>query len=253
MAYMEEILREKREEYCPLIYLMEDFSHRFNLSIKDLAHFLLINEFYKYYYVYVNINKTDYVQLDKAISQKSISHLLNIFNDKKYNDSRLSIMEDDNIIELDHIHIKEDDLYSFTPLQELDFDYCIGYEVLGSVNLKNVDYKELKKAEIEHFNAQPDFFSEEWYALHPKLKEMRNMPVEEHKVATLFQHPSLDITNPNHAPELLLAIKAWEAKYLENEYPHQEHTPAITNILKNKNIIQVNLVKRICAITNPNK
>ena len=57
----------------------------------------------------------------------------------------------------------------------------------------------------------------------------------------------------NHAPELLIAIEAWEAKYLNNEYPHHEHTPAITRILENKNIKQVNLVKRICAITNPKK
>jgi hypothetical protein len=47
-------------------------------------------------------------------------------------------------------------------------------------------------------------------------------------------HPSLDPAHKNHAPELLLAVQAWEAKYLENEYPHQEHTPAITNILKTK-------------------
>lgn len=66
-------------------------------------------------------------------------------------------------------------------------------------------------------------------------------------------HPSLDPAHKNHAPELLLAVQAWEDKYLKNEYPHQEHTPAITNILKNKNVTQVNLVKRICAITNPKK
>ncbi|AQV17308.1 hypothetical protein ACNPMZ_08670 [Acinetobacter pittii] len=66
-------------------------------------------------------------------------------------------------------------------------------------------------------------------------------------------HPSLNKSTPSFAPELLIAIEAWEAKYLHNEYPHQEHTPAITNILKNRNITQVNLVKRICAITNPKK
>lgn len=58
-------------------------------------------------------------------------------------------------------------------------------------------------------------------------------------------HPSLDPAHKNHAPELLLAVQAWEAKYLKNEYPHQEHTPAITNILKNKNVTQVNLVKEL--------
>ena len=63
-------------------------------------------------------------------------------------------------------------------------------------------------------------------------------------------HPSLDPDNPSHAPELLVAIEVWEKKYQNNEYPHMEHTPAITNILKNKGITQTNLVKRICAITN---
>lgn len=63
-------------------------------------------------------------------------------------------------------------------------------------------------------------------------------------------HPSLDPDNPSHAPELLVAIEVWEKKYQNNEYPHMEHTPAITNILKNKGITQTNLVRRICAITN---
>ncbi|MCH7306456.1 hypothetical protein MMP74_19120, partial [Acinetobacter sp. NIPH 1869] len=63
-------------------------------------------------------------------------------------------------------------------------------------------------------------------------------------------HPSLDPDNPSHAPELLVAIEVWEKKYQNNEYPYMEHTPAITNILKNKGITQTNLVKRICAITN---
>ncbi|WP_426454829.1 hypothetical protein ACPF64_17520 [Acinetobacter sp. KB005] len=66
-------------------------------------------------------------------------------------------------------------------------------------------------------------------------------------------HPSLNKNTASFAPELLIAIEAWEAKYLHNEYPYQEHTPAITNILKKRNITQVNLVKRICAITNPKK
>ncbi|RZG72447.1 hypothetical protein [Acinetobacter sp. WCHAc060025] len=63
-------------------------------------------------------------------------------------------------------------------------------------------------------------------------------------------HPSLAPDNPNHAPELLIAIEVWEEKYQNNAYPHMEHTPAITNILKKKGLTQTNLVKRICAITN---
>lgn len=63
-------------------------------------------------------------------------------------------------------------------------------------------------------------------------------------------HPSLNPNNPSHAPELLVAIEVWEEKYQKNQYPHLEHTPAITNILKNRGITRINLVKRICAITN---
>lgn len=87
--------------------------------------------------------------------------------------------------------------------------------------------------------------------LHKKNIHIPGFTTTEHKTSHL--HLCLDPSNPNHAPELLLAVNAWEAKYVHNEYPHQEHTPAITKILKNQNITQVNLVKRICAITNPNK
>lgn len=66
-------------------------------------------------------------------------------------------------------------------------------------------------------------------------------------------HPSIDPKHPQHAPELLLATQAWEAKYLNGEYKSHEHTPAVENILKNWNITGLNLIKRICAITNPDK
>lgn len=66
-------------------------------------------------------------------------------------------------------------------------------------------------------------------------------------------HPSINPNNPKYAPELSLAIEAWEEKYLNNAYPHQEHTPAITQILQNKGISKTRLLNRISAITNPNK
>ncbi|PVZ90354.1 hypothetical protein C9426_02995 [Serratia sp. S1B] len=248
---MNETSREKAEEYCPIIYLIEDFAHSFGLTIEKLSYYLLRTNFTENIYAYVNINKTDYVKLDKKNSKKAISHLLNIFNDKKYNNSLLSVIDDDNINELDHIHIKRNDLYNFTPLKELDFDYCIGYQFIGKVSLKEVDYKELEKARKAYIDAQPQPFSEEWYALHPKLQELRNTPVDEPIATIPFKHPSLDQEDNNYAPELLLAIQAWESKYISNEYPHMEHTPAIKAFLTKTGYTGVRLQERIAAITNP--
>ncbi|MFW1757221.1 hypothetical protein [Acinetobacter guillouiae] len=66
-------------------------------------------------------------------------------------------------------------------------------------------------------------------------------------------HPSLNPNNSSHAPELLLAIKAWEEKYLEKRYQYHEHTPAIELILKEKGLKSGRLIQRISAITNPKK
>ena len=107
---------------------------------------------------------------------------------------------------------------------------------------------ELRHSEVSHIDQNS---TDDDRTIEQLKKENERLKAELEQVTPI--HPALDPAYKNHAPELLLAVQAWEAKYLENEYPHQEHTPAITNILKNKNVIQVNLVKRICAITNPNK
>ena len=107
---------------------------------------------------------------------------------------------------------------------------------------------ELRHSEVSHIDQNS---TDDDRTIEQLKKENERLKAELEQVTPI--HPALDPAHKNHAPELLLAVQAWEAKYLENEYPHQEHTPAITNILKNKNVIQVNLVKRICAITNPNK
>ncbi|MDC4688022.1 hypothetical protein OHV80_11440 [Acinetobacter baumannii] len=253
MALMSEVLEERRNEYCCLVTLLEDFAHRFVLTIEELAKFLLINKFSNTATAYVNINKTDYAQLSRENSIKSIDNILNIMNDKKFNNSRLLSGDDGDLFEYAHIHILEAELYNFPPLKELDFEYGIGYQILGKVDLNKIDYKELIKAEREYYESQPEIFSDEWYALHPKLQELRNMPVEEPNINNSFDHPSLDKENQNHAPELLLAIQVWEAKYINNEYPYQEHTPAIKTILKNRGYTNTRLIDRIAAITNPNK
>jgi hypothetical protein len=106
------------------------------------------------------------------------------------------------------------------------------------------------KQQLQEKDAENETFKNKINELESQLSDAlsKNIPSINNEL-----HPSLDPAHKNYAPELLLAVQAWEAKYLENEYPHQEHTPAITNILKNKKVTQVNLVKRICAITNPKK
>ncbi|MCJ8147142.1 hypothetical protein MKI79_09580 [Acinetobacter sp. A3.8] len=75
--------------------------------------------------------------------------------------------------------------------------------------------------------------------------------IQELEVSQKFQHASLDLNNKNHAPELLLAIQAWEARYINNEYPHMEHTPAIKAYLAKNGYTVTRLKERISAITNP--
>lgn len=136
-------------------------------------------------------------------------------------------------------------------MKDLELDYRIGNELVGTVNLKNINYRALQKVEGEYWKAQPEIFTEEWYSKHPKLNELRKIPMEEPTIRC--EHPSLDAKNPNHAPELLLAIQVWEDLYIHNQYPHHEHTPAIKNILKKKGYSNLRLLDRISAITNPNK
>lgn len=66
-------------------------------------------------------------------------------------------------------------------------------------------------------------------------------------------HPSLDPTNPKHAPELVMAINVWEEKYINKKHEYHQHTPAIELILKEKGVDNARLRQRIAAITNPKK
>lgn len=86
-----------------------------------------------------------------------------------------------------------------------------------------------------------------------ELTKLRN-EIEKLKSETkCFSHQALDEKSPNYAPELKLAIEAWEAKYIKNQFPHKEHTPAVTSFLKNQGYDNSRLIQRICAITNPKK
>jgi len=67
-------------------------------------------------------------------------------------------------------------------------------------------------------------------------------------------HPSINPTHPHFAPELELAIKVWEKKYLENySTKYEDHSPAIKQILEEMGYTNNRLIQRITVITNNKK
>ena len=69
-----------------------------------------------------------------------------------------------------------------------------------------------------------------------------------------YRHPCIDPSHPKFAPELELAIRIWEKKYINN-YPtkHEDHSPAIDQILNEMEITNKRLIQRITVITNNKK
>ena len=69
-----------------------------------------------------------------------------------------------------------------------------------------------------------------------------------------FYHPCIDPSHPKFAPELELAIKVWEKKYLD-DYPtnYEDHSPAIEQILNEMEVKNRRLIQRITVITNNKK
>lgn len=132
---------------------------------------------------------------------------------------------------------------SLKPLTEILFDeneiINLGKDHESLTKMPNIEYQNLK---IENERLKSELAD----ALE-KIKELEGI-ITNHKT-----HPAIDKTHSYHAPELILAIEAWEAKYLKNEYPHDGHTPSIAKILKNKGYENKRLIDRISAITNPNK
>ncbi|GAC1378092.1 MAG: hypothetical protein NVS3B3_19960 [Aquirhabdus sp.] len=85
-----------------------------------------------------------------------------------------------------------------------------------------------------------------------ELEQQASQQQNENTTKTAF-HPSIDPSNPKHAPELIIAIQVWEDKYQKNKYPHDQHTPAIEKILRASGQTNQRLIARVAAITNPNK
>lgn len=70
----------------------------------------------------------------------------------------------------------------------------------------------------------------------------------------IYRHPCIDPSHPKFAPELELAIRVWEEKYINN-YPtkYEDHSPAIDQILNEMQITNKRLIQRITVITNNKK
>ncbi|MBP2544343.1 hypothetical protein [Acinetobacter guillouiae] len=149
----------------------------------------------------------------------------------------------------------QDDLYSFTPLMQLeDFSlptpFFFGGEASPEDILNYEKYEEYNRGYLDILKEEKDMLHEQNQTL---LKQIENYELIIKKQDSYSIHPSLDPTNINHAPELILAIKTWEKKYISNAFPYKEHTPAIESILRNEGYDNERLIKRISAITNPNK
>lgn len=242
-------IHQKNQKYRELIFCIENFTGKFNRSLEMVGDFLIKTKFYKHCDVYVRIGDDEVIKLNKINSEKSISFVLEFLDDKKFNTTDLGF--DADYFHLNHILIDEDDLLYFEPLKDLIVDIKMGHTLYENIKYGDIRLNKLGTFEEYYYQETDKFFSEKWKRL--KNTEIEQEPsIESHRF-NINTHPSLDPNHPNHAPELLLAIQAWEAKYLKNEYPHQEHTPAIETILKNNGIENSRLKARIAAITNPNK
>ncbi|ENU24158.1 hypothetical protein F993_01474 [Acinetobacter proteolyticus] len=259
--YISDILNEKKEKYSSFIYLIEDFCHTFDILIYELSSFLLLNGFESQALVYVNISKIDCIALDDLSSTKAIHHILNILSNKKFNSTRFENSFDDELMyEFGHIQIERNSLYSFKPLNDLTVNICSGHEVFGSAKYGDLNIKELNEDLRNYRQSQPEIFSDEWYDMYPKLKELRDVTPQEMPEAfpnLLSQHPALDANHPNHAPELKLAFELWEEIYVNGRYV-ESHSKSVEQLLcerghqarSSKTLDLTNLAKRIIAITN---
>lgn len=239
----------KNIKYEELVYLIQDFGERFNRPIKLISKFLKNSKFNKYVDVFVRLGEDEFLKLNKVNSEKAISYVLNYLDDEQFNTTESSVHVDS--YQLSHILIDSDDLYYFEPLQDMNVNVRIGHTIHENVRYGNISKRKLDIALDYHQQESKRIFDHMLATF--DLNDSSHWESEKDDTPQQSIHPAIDQKHPKHAPELLLAIQAWEAKYLNNEYPHQEHTPAITNILKNLAVTQTNLVKRICAITNPKK
>lgn len=105
--------------------------------------------------------------------------------------------------------------------------------------------------EVEELKSQVDHAAEENQWLKDQIIKYKEKV--DHNTLT-YKHPCIDPFHPKFAPELELAIRVWEKKYINN-YPtkHEDHSPAIDQILNEMEITNKRLIQRITVITNNKK
>ncbi|MCM1957803.1 hypothetical protein NCZ17_00235 [Acinetobacter modestus] len=241
-------LYNSESRYRSLAHSVVDFAVNYNQDVFKFSKFLIHNKFHKNCNVYIRVGYDDFIKLNSDNSEKSIRFVLDFLDD---NDFR---HEDDfyfsDYHELMHILIDENDLLSFEPLKNQIVDIRVGHNIYEGIAYSNINQELLKQEKERYYEESSKFYKEHW----GKLKNEYDQEKEQITHNFNYQlHPSLDRSNKNHAPELLLALQVWEAKYLNNEYPHQEHTPSIKRILGNMGYTNIRLGERIAAVTNPNK
>ena len=244
-----EVIYQNNNKYKELIWCLEDFSSKFNQPLNSLSKFLKSTKFSEHSGVYIRIGNGQFIELNKNNSEQSISFVLDFLDDSKFNSTGFDINTDYH--HLSHILIDEDDLLYFPPLDDLIVDLSIGDTLYEGIRYGSIKLNKLEIVFKYHYQEIEKNIKDHWKKLeNENLEQIHNKAIS---TPDYKMHPALDPSNPNHAPELLLAIQSWEARYLSNEYPHHEHTPALRAILKNKGHTNTRLIDRIAAITNPNK
>lgn len=236
--------------YEELIFCIEHFAVRFNISLATIAKVLKEKKFHLHTNVHIRVGDNEFIRLNKNNSEKSILFVLDFLDDSKFDSIDLGF--DADYYHLNHILIDEDELLYFEPLRDLIVDLKIGHTIYEKIRYGDIKLDKLPIVEKYIYQENKKTFSDNWERL--KNIEIEQEPnVKSSHFNTGNCHPSLDRNHPNHASELLLAIQVWEEKYLHGKYPHQGHTPAIKAILTSKGISNARLLDRISAITNPKK
>ena len=241
---------EDDNPYEELIFCIEHFAVRFNVPLMTIAKFLKEKKFYLHTNVHIRIGEKEFIQLNRTNSERSVSFVLDFLNDSKFESMDLGF--DADYYHLNHILINEDDLLYFEPLRDLIVDVKIGHTIYEDIRYGDIELNKLSTVVKYTHQENKKNFDEIWEKL-KQTKTPQEPDLEPNNANQSYYHPALDPQHPQYAPELLLATQVWQAKYLNNEYSHHKHTPAITNILKQRGVTEVNRVKRICAITNPKK
>ncbi|USA54559.1 hypothetical protein NDN13_05025 [Acinetobacter sp. C32I] len=178
---------------------------------------------------------------------KELDHRMDVLFSYIGNDNHPFIFKDEDKLSKIHTKIKIKDFVAWAKslgwnlpeeLQDL-------FESYNSVGLPVIGH-----ATTEHYQQQRDQLLLENEKLKAELLRAQEH-IKQLEQQGSSEHPSLDRDHPNHAPELLLAIQAWESKYIHNEYPHHDHTPAIKAFLNKSGYTGTRLQDRIAAITNP--